>query len=168
MTVAYPFCRWTPQAHSLEVCDSDGFSRMVVYLKNNRAATVYNLFLQAVRRFSLPSRIRSDEGGLVALHMIRHRGAERRSMIVGSSVHNQCIERLLRDLFQSTIRLYYRLFYFLEAKGHLDPVNGIHLYYVYLPLIGTVSRWLEPSWDTYSKQQVPLPDFYSWSLATPG
>ena len=83
----------------------DGFSRMVVYLKgspNNASVTVYDLFLQAVRKFSLPSRVRSDQGGenrLVALHMICHWGPERRSMIVGSSVHNQRIERLWRDVF---------------------------------------------------------------------
>ena len=72
---------------------------------NNEAATVYYLFLEAIRKFSLPSRVRSDQGGenrLVALHMIRHRGHEKRSMIVGGSVG--------RDLFQSAVRLYYRLF----------------------------------------------------------
>ena len=53
-------------------------------------------------RFSLPSRVRSDQGQedrLVALHMIRHGDIERQSIIVGSSVHNQRIERLWRDLF---------------------------------------------------------------------
>ena len=47
--------------------------------------------------FSLPSRVRSDQGGenrLVALHMIRHWGPERLSMIVGSSVHNQHISQV--------------------------------------------------------------------------
>ncbi len=117
---------------------------MIVYLKcssNNKATTVFGLFLQAISRLGLPSRVRSDQGGentLVALHMIRYRGAQRRSMIVGSSVHNQRIERLWRDLFSCVIRLYYRLFYFLEARGLLQSVNEVHLYalhYVYLPRI---------------------------------
>ncbi len=78
----------------------DGYTRMIVYIKysaNNKASMVYNQFVEAVRKFSLPSRVRSDQGQenrLVALHMIRHCGLERRSMIVGSSVHNQRIERL--------------------------------------------------------------------------
>ena len=81
----------------------DGYSRMVVYLKcstNNQARTVYGLFLPAIRQYGLPSRLRCDQGGqnhLVAQHMIHHRGADRRSVIVGSSVHNQRIERFWRD-----------------------------------------------------------------------
>ena len=52
----------------------NGFSRMIVYLEcsaNNRASTVYELFLNAVSQFGLPSRVRSDQGGesiLVAKH----------------------------------------------------------------------------------------------------
>ena len=134
----------------------DGYSRMIVYLKcsaNNEASTVYALFLEAVRKFSLPSRVRSDQGGenrSVALHMIRHRGAERRSMIVGSSVHNQRVERLWRDLFQSTIRLYYRLFHHLEARGILDPVNAIHpycLHYVFLPRLNHSIHQFQDGWN---------------------
>ena len=78
----------------------DGYSRMVVFLKcssNNHAHTVYELFISAANRFGLPSRVRSDFGGenyLVARHMIRHRGQGHGSMLTGSSVHNQRIERL--------------------------------------------------------------------------
>ena len=63
--------RWKLVTHA----GIDGFSRMVVYLKcspNNASVTVYDLFLQAVRKFSLPSRVRSDQGGenrLVALYI---------------------------------------------------------------------------------------------------
>lgn len=77
----------------------DGFSRLIVYLRcstNNRASTVYDLFLEAVSQHCLPSRVRSDQGReniQVARHMLRHRGVNRRSIITGSSVHNQRIER---------------------------------------------------------------------------
>ena len=144
--------RWKLVTHA----GIDGFSRMVVYFKcspNNASVTVYDLFLQAVRKFSLPSRVRSDQGGenrLVALHMIRHWGPERRSMIVGSSVHNQRIERLWRDVFQSTIRLYYRLFYYLESRGYLDPTSAIHLYslhYVYLPRVNNSLEQFQGGWN---------------------
>ena len=84
-------------------CAIDGFSRLVLYIKcsdNNRSRTVYDQFFEATRNYGLPSRIRCDQGLeniLVAQHMLEHRGEARRSILVGSSVHNQRIERLWRD-----------------------------------------------------------------------
>ncbi len=72
----------------------DGFSRLVLFLRgstNNKAVTVFGHFLTAVGKYGLPSRIRMDQGGenvMVARHMLRHRGADRTSVLVGSSVHN--------------------------------------------------------------------------------
>ena len=127
--------RWRFVTH----CGIDGYSRMVVYLKcssNNRSSTVYSLFLGAVNQYGLPSRVRSDQGRenyRVVQHMIEHRGAERRSMITGSSVHNRRIERFWRDLHYA---VFYRLFYHMEHINLLDPANELHLYalhYVYIP-----------------------------------
>ena len=112
-----------------------------MYLKcsaNNTASTVYESFLKAIQRYRLPSRIRCDQGGenvKVAQHMLRHRGIHRRSVIVGSSVHNQRIERLWQDMHRCVCSVYYRLFYFLEHYEILDPINDAHLYalhYVYI------------------------------------
>ena len=136
----------------------DGYSRLIVYLQcssNNKASTVYTLFLEATRRYGLPSRVRSDQGGenyTVAVHMLRHRGVDRNSMITGASIHNQRIERLWRDVHQSVTVLYYRLFYFLESQGLLDPLNEVHLYalhYVYLPRIGRALNIFREGWNNH-------------------
>lgn len=73
----------------------DGFSRLVVYLNvagHNRASTVLQSFIAAIKQYGLPSRVRSDKGwenADVAEFMIRSRGNNRKSHITGRNVHNQ-------------------------------------------------------------------------------
>ncbi len=63
--------RWRIVVHAA----IDRYSRTVLFIKcsdNNRASTVYGLFLEAVEQYGLPSRIRVDQGGenvQVAQHM---------------------------------------------------------------------------------------------------
>ena len=119
---------------------------MVVYLgcsTDNKAATVFTLFMDGVTEFGLTSRVRSDKGGEnvdVTWFMLTHpsRGPDRGSHITGRSVHNQRIERMWRDLFAGCTHLFYELFHFMEECGILDASNEHHLtalHYVYQPRI---------------------------------
>ena len=98
----------------------DGYSRFVVFLRcssNNRAATVANLFLGATTEFCWPSRVRTDKGGEnseVARLMVGKRGEGRGSIFQSSSVHNQRIDRLWRDMHKMVKEYFRLLFQFLE------------------------------------------------------
>lgn len=137
----------------------DGYSRVVMYLHcstNNRASTVYELFLKAIQKYGLPSRMRSDQGGenvMIAQYMLEHRGVDRGSFITGRSVHNQRIEWLWRDVHRCVTQLYYnRLFYHLEDRSLLDPMNEVHLFalhYVYLPRINRSLEGFVEGWNNH-------------------
>ena len=126
---------------------------MIVYIHcstNNRARTVYELFVSAVSQFGVPSRVRSDQGGENVRVAQEIRGSGRRSIITGSSTHNQRIERLWRDVHRCVGVLYYRLFYHLETLDLLQPTNEIHLYclhYVYLHRINASLQGFQEAWN---------------------
>ena len=136
----------------------DGYSRLIVYLKcsgNNEGRTAYENFTNAVSEYGLPSRVRSDcgmENYMVARHMLQYHGLNHGSAITSSSTHNQRIERLWCDLYQSVTKMYYHLFYFLEHHGLLDLLNEVHLYslhYVYLPRINTAISVFRDGWNNH-------------------
>jgi len=109
--------RW----HFVSHCAIDGYSRLVLFLMcSNNSSTVYDSFLQSVQQYGLPSRVHCDQGGenmLVAHHMIHHRGSERRSVLVGSSVHNQHIERLWRTCTAVLLHFFIDCFIFLSTMA---------------------------------------------------
>ena len=116
---------------------------------------VHQKFLTAVERYGLPSRVHTDQGReniRVALHMIQHRGIDRRSIIAGCSVHNQRIERLWRDMHRCVTSVYYRLFYFVEHQNMLDPIDELHLYalhHVYLARINRSLQLFMEGWNSH-------------------
>ena len=139
----------------------DGFSRKIMYLHsstNNRADTVFRLFLKATQEHGLPSRVRADQGTEnvdVAKLMLSHplRGPNRKSFIAGKSCHNQRIERLWRDVFGSSLYKYYCVFWYLEDSGKFDINNEVHVYalhLVFLPRINSDLAVFVNGWDNHS------------------
>lgn len=59
-------------------------------------------------------------------------------MITGKSTHNKRIEWMWRDVYMGVFAFYYKLCYFLEVEGLLDPLNKVHitaLHHIKLPQI---------------------------------
>lgn len=145
----------------------DGYSRMIVYLQcatNNRSLTVFRLFKQATEQYGIPRRVRSDKGGeniIVCHYMITVRGTDRGSHIAGSSVHNQRIERLWRDVYRCVCSTYHELFYSMEATGILDPVSEVDLFVlhcVFLPRINRSLTEFSRAWNLH-----PVRTARNWS-----
>ena len=63
----------------------------------------------------------------VVRYMFHNRSPDRNSIIVGSSTHNQRIERLWRNYHARVTKLYYRPLYFLESQGMLEHTNDHRL-----------------------------------------
>lgn len=145
----------------------DGFSRMLVYLQcstNNRAYTVFSAFKGAIEDYGVPSRVRSDRGGeniMVCHYMVGVRGLDRGSHIAGSSVHNQRIERVWRDVYRCVCSTYHEIFYSLETIGVLDPDNEMDLFILhclYLPLINHSLKEFFNAWNLH-----PIRTEHNWS-----
>ena len=132
----------------------DGYSRLVVFLKasaDNRASTVFRSFQEAVEQYNLPSRVRTDLGE-VARFMVHSRGVNRGSIITGTSVHNQRIERLWREVNSIVCSRFVNIFACLERFG-LNTTNENHLFALkvaYLPLINEALEQLTLAWNSHA------------------
>ena len=83
----------------------DGFSRTIVYLEcstNTRSSSVLAAFTNAISKYGVPNKVRSDRGGenvQVWQYMVEHHQSQA-AVLVGSSTHNKRIEHLWRDVYR--------------------------------------------------------------------
>ncbi|KAG8781599.1 hypothetical protein FRC12_021723 [Ceratobasidium sp. 428] len=123
----------------------DGFDRTITGIRvsnNNRATTVLNLFIDAVRQYECPSRCRGDRGGeniAVAMYMTIVRGPNRASYMWGSSTNNQRIERLWLDVGKQFARIWRAFFICLENCHQLDRSNTHHLWLLQVLFLGQLN-----------------------------
>ena len=146
--------RWRMVTHG----GIDGYSRTVVFLRcsdNNRAYTMLSAFTNGVEEYGLPECVRTDLGGentQVWRYMIEQHNSQS-AVIVGSSTHNQRIERLWRDVYRCVGVTYRDVFTQLEDEGCLDPLNETDLFclhFVFLPRINSMLRSFQESWNNHS------------------
>ncbi len=136
----------------------DGYSRMIVYLRaavNNKADTVLQLFQEAVHKYNLPSRVRSDlglENINVARFMLVALGSNRGNIITGMSVHNQRIERLWRDVNRVIASRFLNIFLYLEHVQILDvddEIDLLALHLTYMPIINEAINQFVSEWNNH-------------------
>ena len=117
---------------------------MVVFAQfstNNKPITVGDLFKAAVKKYGCPTHVQTDYSGEnveVSRHMVSVYGEDCKSVIAGSSVHNQRIERHNRIVNEQVIAQFKSMFYQLECESVLDPSNDIDLFclhHVFLPIL---------------------------------
>lgn len=145
--------RWKLVVHS----GMDGYSRLLTFIEcsnNNQAETVLNLFNKAVVELGRPLHIRTDYGTenvLIWEDMRQHRGLN--SVMTGSSVHNQRIERFHRDLNRNCRDVFAPIFYELESANTLNCDNDSDLFclhYVFIPRINRTLNEFKAAFNNHS------------------
>lgn len=139
----------------------DGFSRCCLYLNastNNSSDTVLDQFHKAISLYNtIPTRIRSDYGteNVKVWEAMESSTSERNgpAVLLGSSVHNQRVERFNREINKNIRDKFAVLFYNLENSDLLNVTckNDLFaLHYVFLQRINQALTVLANSHNHHS------------------
>lgn len=125
----------------------DGFSRLITFCKcstNNKSSTVLKHFVAATEKYGFPLRVRTDYGveNVGVWEHVYRTSLNSNSVIVGTSVHNQRIERLHRDVNVQVLNHFYNEFRDLEDQGLLDATNDTDLFCLHLVYLPSINRRL--------------------------
>ena len=125
----------------------DSFSRCITYVKcsnSNCANTVIEAFLEGTAMFGLPVHVRSDHGGenVRVWEYMLSLSNNPSSIITGSSVHNERIERKWRDITRCVSSSFIAMFGALEAEGLLDPLNEVDMFCLHFVVISQINKSL--------------------------
>jgi len=80
--------------------------------------------------WGLPFQVRADDGGentAVGGLMIHYQGADQDSFLTGPSVHNNCTERLWREVVHCILFIFRNIFLHLEQVDKLNCTNEVDL-----------------------------------------
>ena len=186
-TVSHPNAMWHIDGHHKLIkwrfvihAGVDGFSRTIVYIKcatNNRAVTAFSSFLEGVAMFGVADCVRTDHGGEnidIWQYMISEHNGDTSCVITDSSVHNERVERLWRDVHRCIASTFADLFHSLESEGYLDPLNEVDLFclhHIFLPRINRSILEFRESWNQHKLStevnRTPYQLFLEGMLYTP-
>lgn len=113
------------------------------------------MFIEAVTKHGVPSRVRGDRGGEnrdVSVLMILVRGLNRASFMWGSSTSNTRIERLWVEVGTQFARRWRAFFFRLERLHHLDRKNPHHLWLIHMLFLDEINEDcddFQAEWNTH-------------------
>ena len=104
--------------------------------------------------FGLPVHVRSDHGGenVRVWEYMLSLSNNHSSIITGSSVHNERIERMWRDITRCVSSSFIAMFGALEAEGLLDPLNEVDMFCLHFVVIPEINKSLsdfQGSWNSH-------------------
>ena len=108
--------------------------------------------------------VRTDCGGenvRVWELMEEYRGPNRGSYLAGSSVHNQHIEQLWRDVFCMVCHIYCHTFQAMEEQGIPNRKDDMHLFFLHYIFCPRINRALESL--ASSRNNHPIRTERNWS-----
>ena len=96
---------------------------------------VYRCVSKHYAEFGIPDCVRSGDGGEnvgIWSYMLNIHSGDESCVIAGSSIYNERVERMWRDVYRCVSKQYADLFQSLERDGFLDPLNEDDIFALYI------------------------------------